>query len=174
MCSSDLLTATLLPVLLTLLAALGWAFGNLGNRLARPQSPLRLTLWMTVVPPLPLLLLSAVVEGPTVGWAATGRAFSGQGWPGLVALAYIVLLGTIAGSGIWTALHSRHPAGVVAPFSLLVPVVGIAAAWIALGEVPTTVSVLGGVVVVAGVLLGLPGRATPAPAPVAASVPVSG
>ena len=166
------LTATVLPVLLTLLAALGWAFGNLGNRLARPSSPLRLTLWMTVVPPVPLLLLSAVLEGPTTGWVATERALTGDGWPGLVGLAYIVLIGTIAGSGIWTLLHARHPAGVVAPFSLLVPVVGIGAAWAAYGEVPTPVSVLGGVVVVAGVLLGLPARpaaAAPVPVEVAAA-----
>lgn len=159
-------TAALLPVLLTLLAALGWAMGNLGNRLAEPDSSLRLTLWMTTVPPLPLLALSALVEGPTAGWEATARIFSPTGWPGLAALVYTVLLGTLAGTGIWTALHSRYPAGVVAPFSLLVPVVGMAAAWAALGEVPSPVSVLGGVVVIAGVLLGLPRRYEPAPAAV--------
>lgn len=158
-------TASLLPVLLTLLAALGWALGNLGNRLAKPARPLRLALWMTVLPPLPLLALSAALEGPTAGWAATERALTGQDWPGVLSLAYIVLLGTIAGSGIWTALHARYPAGVVAPFSLLVPVVGIAAAWAVLGEVPTVVSVGGGVVVLLGVLLGLPARVRPALTP---------
>lgn len=163
-------TAALLPVVLTLLAALGWALGNLGNRLARSDSPLRLTLWMTTVPPLPLLVLSAVTEGPATGWRATAQTFSSSGWPGLAALAYIVVLGTVVGSGIWTTLHSRYPAGIVAPFSLLVPVVGIAAAWAALDEVPSLVSVLGGVVVVCGVLLGLPrvrARAAPDPVPVA-------
>ena len=152
------LTAAVLPVVLTLLGALGWALGNLGTRLARPDSPLRLTLWMSVVPPLPLLALSALVEGPTTGWRASADAFSADGWPGLVALAYIVLVGTVVGSGIWTTLHGRYPAGVVAPFSLLVPVVGIAAAWAFLDEVPTVLSLVGGVVVVGGVLLGLPPR----------------
>lgn len=159
------LTAPLLPVLLTVLAALGWALGNIGNRQARSDSPLRLMLWMTVVPPLPLLALSAVVEGPTVGWVASAGAFSATGWPGLVALAYIVGIGTIAGSGIWTALHARYPAGVVAPFSLLVPVVGIAGAWAALDEVPTPVSVAGAAVVIVGVMLGLPSRRRPPAAP---------
>ncbi|SEK55567.1 EamA family transporter [Rhodococcus maanshanensis] len=153
--------AALLPVLLTLLAALGWAFGNLGNRLARADNPLRLTLWMTVVAPLPMLALSAAVEGPTVGWSALGDSFSADGWPALAGLAYIVLLGTIAGSGLWSALMSRYPAGVVAPFSLLVPVVGIGAAWLVLGERPSVLSLVGAVVVVGGCLGGMARATTP-------------
>lgn len=153
--------AALLPMALTLLAALGWAFGNLSSRMATPDSPLRFALWMSVVPPLPLLGLSAVMEGPAVGWVALGNSLSPQGWPGLAALAYIVLLGTVAGSGIWTALLKRHPAGTVAPFSMLVPVVGIAAAWLVLDEQPTALALLGGTVVIAGVLAGIP-RAFPA------------
>ncbi|TJZ74095.1 EamA family transporter [Rhodococcus oryzae] len=156
--------AALLPVLLTLLAALGWAFGNLGNRLARADNPLRLTLWMTVVAPLPMLALSAAVEGPTTGWAALGHSFSADGWPALAGLAYIVLLGTIAGSGLWSALMSRYPAGVVAPFSLLVPVVGIGAAWLVLGERPSALSLVGAVVVVGGCLGGMARAGAPSAA----------
>lgn len=147
--------ASLIPVVLTLLAGLGWAFGNLGNRLAHSTEPMRLMLWMCVVPPLPMLALSAAVEGPTTGWSALAESFSIDGWPALAGLAYIVLLGTIAGSGLWTVLISRHPAGIVAPFSLLVPVVGIAGAWIFLGENPTALSLVGAAVVIAGCLGGM-------------------
>jgi drug/metabolite transporter (DMT)-like permease len=68
-------SATLLPVLLTLLGALGWAFGNLAGRLAvrdahADVNPLHLTLWMTTIPPLPLLAISWLTEGPAEGWAA--------------------------------------------------------------------------------------------------------
>ena len=41
----------------------------------------------------------------------------------------------------------------VAPFTLLVPVVGIAAAWLALGEVPTAAELLGAAVVLGGLAL---------------------
>lgn len=151
---------TLLPMALTLLAALGWALGNLSSRLARPSSPLRFALWMSVVPPVPLLALSAAMEGPTTGWVALGAALGPQGWPGLAALAYIVLLGTVAGSGIWTALLKRYPAGMVAPFSMLVPVVGIAAAWLVLSERPSVLALAGAALVIAGVGVGtLPGAA---------------
>ncbi|MFE3518455.1 EamA family transporter [Streptomyces sp. NPDC059166] len=147
-------TAPLLPLTLTVLAAIGWAVGNLASRQAKPPYPLRFALWMAVVPPAPLLALSAVKEGPGTGWRALGAAFGPDGWPGLVALVYIALLGSVVGSGIWTALLKRYPAGVVAPFSMLVPVVGIAGAWLALGERPTGWALTGGAAVVAGVLLG--------------------
>ena len=49
---------------------------------------------------------------------------------------------------------SKHPAGVVAPFSMLVPITGMTAAWLILGETVTRAEALGGILVVGGVLLG--------------------
>ena len=167
--------AQLVPYLLVLLGALGWALGNLSSRLAAPPNPLHLTLWMSVVVPVPMLLLSLVLEGPQAIGASLTTSLSGQAMPAWAGLAYTVVIGTVVGSGIWTWLLARHPAGVVGPFSMLVPVVGMATAALALGERPTAVEVGGGVVVVAGVLLGSTGRpaaeqsdAAPAPQPVQA------
>jgi O-acetylserine/cysteine efflux transporter len=149
--------ATLVPVLLTLCAGLGWAVGNLGNRLAiqsAPGEPMRLLLWMSAVPPLPLLALSLVVEGPD----EIARSFDGlataTGLAALGGLAYSVVVATLGGTGLWTSLMSRNPAGVVAPFSMLVPVVGIAASWALLDERTPPVELALGAAVVAGVLLG--------------------
>jgi O-acetylserine/cysteine efflux transporter len=146
--------ATLLPVVLTLCGGLGWALGNLCNRLARPARPFALTLWMTVVPPVPMLAASLLVEGTgRIGESLTGLG-SREGLLALGGLAFTVLVGTIAGSGIWTTLMSRHPSGVVAPFSMLVPVVGMTSAWLLLGEATPPVELACGAVVVAGVLVG--------------------
>jgi drug/metabolite transporter (DMT)-like permease len=147
---------TLVPLVLTLMAALAAALGNLASRQARPDSPLGFALWMSLVPPVPLLALSAVLEGPTTGWVALRHSFTPEGWPGLVALVYVVLSGTVAGAAIWIALLKRHPASAIAPFSMLVPVVGILAAWVVLGEQPTLVALVGGVGVMLGVWLGTP------------------
>jgi drug/metabolite transporter (DMT)-like permease len=156
--------AALVPVLLTLLGALGWALGNLCGRLAAPPNPLHFTLWMSVVPPVPLLALSLVLEGPDADLAALRVALTPAGLPGLAALAYLALLATVLGSGIWTMLMRRHPAGVVAPYSLLVPVVGIATAAVALGERPSAVELVAALVIVGGVLLGSPRAPARAPA----------
>ncbi|MFE0251326.1 EamA family transporter [Streptomyces sp. NPDC059010] len=147
-------SAALLPLLLTVLAALGWALGNIASRQARPDHPLRFALWMAVVPPVPLLVLSAVMEGPTTGWRALGDSFGGDGWPALVALLYTALAGSVVGSGIWTTLLKKYEAATVAPFSMLVPVVGVAVAWLFLDERLTGWAAAGSVAVVGGVLLG--------------------
>jgi O-acetylserine/cysteine efflux transporter len=151
--------AALVPVLLTLAGGLGWALGNIGSRLAAAGSaedpahkvdPLHLTLWMAVVPPVPLFALSLLIEGPAAGVHALAASFSATGWPALAALAYTVVLATVVGSGLWTYLMGRYPAGAVAPLSLMVPVVGIPASWAFLGERPTELSLVGGVIVIAG------------------------
>nr|WP_221332843.1 EamA family transporter [Nocardia transvalensis] len=146
--------AALLPVLLTLAAGLGWAFGNIGSRLAagggERVDPLHLALWMAVVPPVPMFVLSALAEGPAAGPRAVLESFSASGWPALVALAYTAILATVVGSGLWTYLMGRYPAGAVAPLTLLVPVVGIGAAWAFLGEQPSALSLIGAVVVITG------------------------
>ncbi|WP_084530470.1 EamA family transporter [Nocardia miyunensis] len=149
--------APVLPVLLTLAGGLGWAFGNIGSRLAaaggesgRKADPLHLTLWVAVVPPIPLFAMSLLVEGPSSGSRALLASFSGTGWPALAALAYTAILATVVGSGLWTYLMSRYPAGAVAPLSLMVPVVGIASSWLFLGERPTALSLVGGLIVIGG------------------------
>jgi drug/metabolite transporter (DMT)-like permease len=147
-------SAAVLPVLLTLCGALGWAFGNLCNRLAAPPKPMHLTLWMCVVPVVPLFAASALVEGN--GWTSVPTLFTAEGLPGLGALLYVALLATVVGSGIWTWLMRRYPAGVVAPYSLLVPVVGIALSAAVLGEQPSVVELGSAVLIVGGVLLGTP------------------
>lgn len=149
-------------VLLVLGAAASWAAGNVAVRKAQPRNALRLLVWASLVPPLPLAALSLLLEGPDAGWAALTDLSS----TGLAALAYLVVLATLVGFGIWTALLRRYPAGTVAPFSLLVPVVGITTAWAVLGEVPTADEIVGTGLVLAGLLLLT--RALPAPATYAA------
>ncbi|MEG8177184.1 EamA family transporter [Nocardia terpenica] len=148
--------ATVLPVLLTLAAGLGWAFGNIGSRLAASGGrgegvdPLHLALWMTVVPPVPMFALSALTEGVGTGWRSVLDSFTPSGWPALAALAYTAVLATVLGTGLWTYLMGRYPAGTVAPLTLLVPVVGIAASWAFLGERPTVWSLVGAGIVIGG------------------------
>jgi O-acetylserine/cysteine efflux transporter len=146
--------AAIVPFLLVLAGGLGWAFGNLASRLAKPPNPLHLTLWMSVVVPVPMLVLSLLTEGPARIASSLGGAFGPEAVPAWIGLAYTCVIGTAVGSGIWTWLLARHPAGVVAPFSMLVPVAGILTAALVLGERPTWLELLGGVIVVIGVMIG--------------------
>lgn len=141
-----------LPVLLTLTAALGWAAGNLCIRLARAPNPLHLSLWMTVVAPLPLLALSLATEGTRIGPALTG-ALAPEALTANLSLLFSAAIASVMGYGIWSRLLSRHPAGLVVPWAMLVPFVGLLASWAVLGEVPRPAEMAGGAVVLAGVML---------------------
>ncbi|WP_347354456.1 EamA family transporter [Intrasporangium sp.] len=156
---SQAAAAQLLPFVLVLLGALGWAVGNLSGRVAEPTNPLHLAMWMSVVVPVPMLALSLVVEGPAAIGHSLATSLTAQAVPAWAGLVYTVVIATVVGTGVWTWLLSRHPAGVVAPFSMLVPVAGLLTAAVVLGERPSLLEYVGGAIVVTGVLVGSrPGR----------------
>lgn len=144
--------AALLPVILTLCGALGWAIGNISTRKAEAPNPFRLTLWMSVVPPVPMLALALLVEGPERIGDSLATSLTLDALPAVLGLLYIVLIATLVGYGIWGGLLKRNPSSVVAPFSMLVPVVGVLASWLAFGEVIDLVELIAGLFVVGGVL----------------------
>lgn len=121
---------TLSGLALCLGAAVAWAVANLLIRRAGPVDMLGLMVWMSLVPPVPLLVLSVVFEGGARDLAA----LAGADWQGIAAVLVVAYVATILGFGIWSAMIARHGAGAVAPFSLLVPVFGMSSAALFLGE----------------------------------------
>ncbi|WP_313604226.1 EamA family transporter [Comamonas jiangduensis] len=142
---------TLIGFVCTVASAAMWAASNLITRHAAkngPYEPVPFLVWSSLFPVLPLLLLSVWLEG---GWAVTLQQLQAITVQGLGAVAYLALLSTLLGYGLWTKLLQRYPTSTVAPLSLLVPVVGLLSAMLLLGEFPTLLQWLG----TAGVLLGM-------------------
>lgn len=135
-------------LLLILMGALSWAFGNLVLKRVGPVNTLALFVWASLVPPLPMLGLSLLYESPAP--FATIAALSAEGW---LAVIYVALASTVLGYSIWGALLARHPAASVTPFALLVPVVGVAVAAAVLGESLTPRDMVGGAIILAGLAL---------------------
>jgi O-acetylserine/cysteine efflux transporter len=111
-------------------AALMWAIANVLARRIGDVGALNLIVWSSLAAPAPLLVLSLAFEGPNAIVAAL-RALS---WLSIGALAYLVLLSTLFGYAAWNHLIVRFGAGEVAPFSMLVPIFGIASGALFLGE----------------------------------------
>lgn len=152
--------ATLVGFLLTLFAAASWAVANLVMRASGETRPLSLLVWSSLVPPLPLLLLAGVVDGP----GSVLDALTGLSWRALLAVAYVAYLSTLVGFGIWNRLITRYSVARVAPFSLLVPVFGISAAWLLLDEAVGPTELVAAAIVLAGLALVVRRpRANPAP-----------
>lgn len=133
-------TTTAPGLWLTLCAAASWAASNIVSRLAQRASPgydpLSFVVWSSLVPVLPFLLLSAWTD------PGAGRWLHAPAWAAVplltwLSLAYLGWAATVLGYSLWTGLLKRHPANRVAPFSLGVPVVGMAAGLGVLGETVT-------------------------------------
>jgi drug/metabolite transporter (DMT)-like permease len=150
----------LAALLLTLLAALSWATGNVVVRAAKVSGGLGLTVWSALVVPVPALGLALAVDGRS-GVADGLAAF---GWEAALSTAYTAVLASLVGYAIFNSLLARWPAASVVPWILLVPVVSMTAAWVLLGDTPARGEVAGGVVMLAGLLTALR-RTTPAVAP---------
>lgn len=140
---------TIAGMLLCLGAALCWAIGNVALRGAGKVDMFAMVTWLSIVPPLPLLALSFMFDGPQ----AIEQAFLHMGWVGMGAVVYIAIISTNIGYGIWAYLLKLYPAAQVAPFSLLVPIVGIVSAALLLGEQFGPVRLAGMVLVFAGLIV---------------------
>ncbi|OIQ97864.1 putative amino-acid metabolite efflux pump [mine drainage metagenome] len=145
--AGDLAGGSLPAFLMLIAAAACWAFANILTRLARAPNALRLMTWVSVVPVLPMLLLSWAVEGR----ARIEASLSHIGWHSLAALAYVSFGATLVGYGLWSHLLKLYPARIVAPYSLLVPLFGLSTAALMLHENPGPQKLAGAALIILGV-----------------------
>lgn len=139
----------LLPLLMVLLAALFWGVANIASKKAGQIDMLSFVVWGSLVPIVPLMGLSLLVEGPQ----AIGSTLGAISPRTIFVILFNGYAATIIGFGLWSYLLKRYPAGLVAPFSLLVPVAGIGSAYVLLGETITPAEVAGSALVLAGLML---------------------
>ena len=115
--------------LLTLLSPVSFGVGNV---LLKPLGPVdmpSLIAWLSLMVPLPALAMSIALDGP----AALPRALARGPWSGVAATLYLGLVATTLAYAIWGVLLRRYLA-TVAPFALLVPLVGAVASALLFGE----------------------------------------
>jgi drug/metabolite transporter (DMT)-like permease len=131
-----------LPGLLAVAAGLCWAGGSLLTKLLQQRAtvePLALTAWQMAFGSVPLVA-AAVLTGD--GWPQWTAVFIG-------ALVYSVVLSNAVCWGLWVFALHHLPAGAAGLGTLAVPVLGVAAAWLQLGEAPSLVEGTGMALIVA-------------------------
>jgi O-acetylserine/cysteine efflux transporter len=137
---------TLAGFILTLCAACSWALGNIVTKKVGKVDLVGLVVWGSLIPPLPFFALSYAFEGPQ----RIVAALSGISAMSIFAIVYLAFIATLIGYGLWSRLLSRYPASQVAPFSLLVPIVGLASASLFLDEQLSAAQIVGALLVMAG------------------------
>ena len=126
-------SVTALGLVLTIGSAFMWAASNIVVRFAQRGAarfdPTAFVAWSAAVSVLPFLAMSWLFDpvGSSANWARAP-------WQGWLALAFLGWIATNLAYGLWTSLLHKFTATRVAPFSLGVPVIGLAAGIALLGE----------------------------------------
>lgn len=139
----------LLPLGILMLAALSWGIANNVSKLAGSIPMLPFVAWGNLLGSIPLLALSFAFEGGTEIFTYLDP----PSWNAVGLVAFLAYPATLFGFTIWSGLLSRYSAATVAPFTLLVPIAGIASGVLILGEPVHGADVAGGVLIFAGLVL---------------------
>lgn len=144
-------SATPLGLALVVGAALCWALGNMTSRAAGPVNMLAYVVWSSVFAVPPLLGLALLSEG----WPRMAAGIAAADSKTWAAVLWQSVGNTMFGYGAWGWLLSRHPAASVAPLALLVPVFGLGASALLMGEPLPAWKLAAFALVMAGLALGI-------------------
>ncbi len=144
-------TTTPLGLALVLLASFSWAGGNMAAKHGRPESMLAYVVWSSAFAIPPLFILSLAVEG----WDAAVEGLRQSDAVTWVAVVWQSWGNTLFGYVAWGWLLARHPAATITPMALLVPVFGMGASALLLGESLPLWKLVSAALVMAGLAMNL-------------------
>lgn len=123
-------SATPLGLGLVLVAAASWAGGNHVAKASGATNMLAFVVWASLFSIPPLFIGSLLMEG----WPAISAAIAHAGPASWAAVLWQSVGNTMFGYAAWGWLLSRHPAATITPTAMLVPVFGMGASALLLGE----------------------------------------
>ena len=145
-------TTTFLGLALVVFAGLSWGIANTVSRQAGSINMLSYVVWASAFSIPPLVLIALIFEGGVAHlWDVTLAAPLGA-WVGVLWQSWA---NTLFGYAAWGWLLSKHPAALVAPAPLLVPIFGMGASAFFLGEALPPWKVEAASLVIAGLIINL-------------------
>jgi O-acetylserine/cysteine efflux transporter len=142
-------TLTVKGLALILAAAFFWACANMVVKTVGRVDMLGFMVWTSLFAVPPLLALSLWLEGPQLIATSVVNASAGV-W---ACVLWQAIGNTLFGYGAWNWLLARHPAATVTPMALLVPVFGMGASALSLGEPLPAWKVGAGALVLCGLVV---------------------
>ena len=136
---------TPLAITALLVSAICWAGSNILIKQIPQVHPMTIIGWLSLMAVPPLAMLSFIFETDQMPAIRTAD------WKAWTALAYIVLASSVVAYYLWYRLIARLQVNQVVPFTLLAPVIGVAAGVLILGEAFTAYKAIGGLLTIVGV-----------------------
>lgn len=144
---------TLIGFWMVITASASWGVGNVIMRKVTlgvpPFSMLSLVVWSGLVSFFPMAIFSLLFEG----FESWQTAFQQASWTSVLSVLYLAYFASLIGYGLWGKLLARYPATTVAPFALLVPILGMSTAALFMGEGFSFWQLMGSVLVMTGLLI---------------------
>ncbi len=113
-----------------ILGALFWAVANLFLKLAGSVNSFGFIVWSSLFAPIPNFICSYHVEGTkTIAASLLGLTIKGY-----ASLFFVIAFATWIAGTVQAYLIKEYSPTVVAPYALLIPIVGMASSWIFLGD----------------------------------------
>jgi O-acetylserine/cysteine efflux transporter len=144
-------TTTPLGLALVLLAALSWAGGNLVAKASGARNLLPVVIWGSLFSFPPLLGLSLLLEG----WPAMRAGLVAADAATWGAVVWQTVANSLFGYAAWGWLLARHPAAAITPVALLIPVFGLGASALWLGEPLPAWKLAAAALVIGGLAVGV-------------------
>jgi O-acetylserine/cysteine efflux transporter len=146
-------TVTLKGIALVVCAAFCWACANIvvkqAARAGVKFDMLSFVAWSSLFAVPPLVAMALAFEG----WTPALQAMREASLVGWAAVAWQVVGNTLFGYVAWSWLLTRYDAAVITPFALLIPVFGMGASAVMLGEPLPAWKFIAGAMVLGGILL---------------------
>lgn len=145
-------STTVLGLALVVFAGLSWAIANTSSRSAGSINMLSYVVWASLFAVPPLFFISLIFEGGLEPMRAALTNAPVGAWLGVFWQSWG---NTLFGYSAWAWLLSKHPAAVVAPAPLLVPIFGMGAAAFFLSEPLPLWKILAAGLVITGLVINL-------------------
>jgi len=145
-------STTFLGLALVVFAGLSWGIGNTVSRRAGSINMLSYVVWASAFSLPPLFLISWIFEG---GWEQINTSIITAPMGAWLGVFWQSWGNTVFGYAAWAWLLSKHPAAVVGPAPLLVPIFGMGASAYFLSEPLPLWKILAAGLVIAGLIVNL-------------------
>jgi len=115
----------------------------------KPDHPLAMVVWTSLIPPLPMFIASYIFEEPD----ALMKAWESLTVVTVSSLAYTIYFSTLIATSLWAFLLREYNPSQVVPFTLLIPIFGMGGAAFFLGESYTPMTLIYAVFVLIGLTI---------------------